>query len=196
MDRNRKIILVFSFFSLLVFGTVMARATLYSSSEDVTPAFISTAFAKDKNPTYPNTLSIPSLDINAKVQQVGITTKGRMATPSNFKDVGWYRYGAKPGENGTAVIDGHLDNGLAFPAVFNKLGDIKVGDDIYVTNGESKTLHYVVTGSTLYDFNAEAVDVFAQNKNEKTLKLITCAGNWIDAFRTHDKRLVVSATLV
>ena len=45
-----------------------------------------------------------------------------MGVPTNFTDVGWYRYGPAPGTPGNAVIDGHLDGKSVPEAVFYNLG--------------------------------------------------------------------------
>ena len=66
-------------------------------------------------------ISIPAIKVDAKIQEVGITAKGNMAAPRTFSEVGWYKYGPRPGETGSAVLAGHVDNGIAFPAVFSKL---------------------------------------------------------------------------
>src|SRR3989344_1071244 len=56
----------------------------------------------------PVRLQIPKLSIDADVQRVGIGKKGNMAVPTNYSDVGWYRYGTVPGQLGSAVVDGHI----------------------------------------------------------------------------------------
>ncbi len=140
-------------------------------------------------------LIIPKIKVDAKVSEVGITSKGNMAAPRSFSGVGWYKYGPKPGEIGSAVMAGHVDNGIALPAVFNKLDNLVIGDDIYVETKEKKSLHFRVTAKNVYDFDAAPPEVFS-DKSGKLLKLITCTGSWLKEFRTHDKRLVVTAVLV
>ncbi len=137
-------------------------------------------------------LTIPSLKISTKIQNVGITKRGNMSTPNNFFDVGLYKYGTYPGEKGSAIIAGHVNNGLGFKAVFGNLNDIKIGDDIYVEMIEGKKVHFTVISSSEYDYNSSADTVFNQNDGYY-LKLITCSGTWIPEFHTHDKRLVVTA---
>lgn len=139
-------------------------------------------------------LVIPKIGVDTNIQEVGITKKGNMAAPNNFVDVGWYKYGTVPGNMGSAVIAGHVDNGVALPAVFNNLKDLEVGDEILVTNSDNQLLRFTVTGNKIYDFNAKADEVFTEDDG-KFLKLITCSGVWVQQYRTHNKRLVVSAVL-
>lgn len=183
-----------------VFFFTLVRAFFYAPGGDVplapeVVASISEEAAAIRAVTaHPVRLEIPAIKVDAKIQEVGVTKKGNMATPNNFVDVGWYKYGPVPGSRGSAVIAGHVDNGIALPAVFSKLKELKKGDDIYITTADGEPLHFKVTGTTEYDFNAKADEVFTDSSG-KLLKLITCSGVWVQKYRTHDKRLVVSAVL-
>lgn len=143
-------------------------------------------------PVFTERLIIPALKINAKIQNVGITKKGNMSTPTNFFDVGLYKYGTPPGEIGSAVIAGHVENGLGLKAVFGNLKNIKEGDDIYIEKELGEKIHFVVTSTAIYDYNSSAEEVFNQNDGAY-LKIITCTGKWMPDLRTHDKRLIVTA---
>ena len=93
----------------------------------------------------PERLIIPKLSIHALVHPVGIRADGTMGVPSNFTDVAWYKYGPAPGEKGSAVIDGHVDNALALPGVFKHLSELAPGDDVYVETASSTEVHFIVT---------------------------------------------------
>jgi sortase A len=198
--------------ALALFVIILSNAVLYAPSDEIplpitsvaspentSAPIVNTASSEKKTDTilanYPIFLSIPKINVKADIDLVGITAKGNMATPRSFRDVGWYKYGTVPGEIGSAVIAGHVDNGLALPAVFNKLSDLKEGDDIYITTKDNKDLHFRVTGSKVYDFNTNVPEIF-RSKDGKILRLITCTGTWLKEYRTHDERLVVSAMLV
>ncbi len=148
-----------------------------------------------ENAVYPEELRIPAIDLKAKVVEVGITKKGNMAAPRSFSDVGWYKYGTLPGSLGSAVIAGHVDNGLALPGVFKNLDELKKGDDVYVVTGEGEEIHFRVTESKVYAYDASTEKIFNQ-KDGTYLRLITCTGGWLPQYRTHDQRIVVSAIKV
>lgn len=174
---------------------IVIGALSRSPQRDVTvPAHNAVAAATIAGNT-PVLLSIPAIDVTANVQQVGLTASGKMAVPNNFRDVGWYRYGTVPGHTGSAVIAGHVNNGLAFPAVFSKLDQLTPGDDIYLTTKNGKKLHFVVVSSQAYSKDAATADIFSDDSG-KLLKLITCTGTWLPSLKTHDQRLVVTAVLV
>jgi LPXTG-site transpeptidase (sortase) family protein len=196
--KNKIIVGIFIFLALGVFGYSLARS-VYIAPTDELKVSPEVEMQITKGQPIPKEfharLTIPSLGVNARVQNVGITKKGNMGTPNNYTDVGWYKYGPQPGEKGSAVIAGHVDNGLGLAAVFSKLDKIKIGDDVYVEMKEGKTLHFKVTKLDTYDFNAKADEVFTQ-KDETYLKLITCTGVWVPKYKTHNKRLVVTTVLV
>ncbi len=216
---KKTLIFISTTLAIILFGAVFLRAFIFYPSDEVplpdnvvqkvaaenglallvngkTVAIKNTTTSKNTaTPTTSMRLIIPKIKVDAAVEALGITAKGNMAAPRNFFEVGWYKYGPMPGDTGSAVIAGHVNNGLAFPAVFGDLKNLKNGDDIYVEIKDGKRLHFSVVGQTVYDFNSAPSEVFNESDG-KYLKLITCTGNWLSALRTHDQRLVVKAVLV
>ncbi len=178
----------------LVFGATLAHALLYSPDIEVSAANTPTAAVVHRNVTpgeYPVRLIIPSLGVDANIQDVGITAKGTMAVPNNFTDVGWYKYGAVPGTDGSAVMAGHVDNALALPGVFKHLQDIHVGDDVIVRTKHGDEMHFIVDDVETYTADqAPAAQIFNSSAGEH-LNLITCEGGWVQSEHQYDHRLVV-----
>lgn len=146
----------------------------------------------------PARLIIPTIDINAPVENVGTQANADLATPSQdpWMDVGWYSLGPRPGERGSAVIDGHLDRPGGFPAVFWHLRDLHVGDEVLVKNSSGNTLRFQVTRIELYaPQDAPIQDIFG-NGGGTFLNLITCAGDWIPIQHQTNQRLVVYTSLM
>jgi sortase A len=191
------IFLSLGFFILILFNTVFFAGNDeipldQASSINNTPG--SLVDRSEIGGIAPALLIIPKINVHADVEKVGITAKGNMATPRNYTDVGWYKFGVIPGEMGSAVMAGHVNNGLSFPAVFAELDLLQAGDDVYVTDITGTRLHFKITSKAVYDFNENVPEVFTQ-KDGRYLKLITCTGAWQEDLRTHDKRLVVTAVL-
>ncbi len=116
MRLDKKLfVMVITLAAGVVFMTTLVRATLYAPEVEVASTTLaSLAPAREAaQGDLPRRLRIPSLTIDAFVRHVGINEKGNMATPGNFTDTGWYKYGTVPGFVGSAVIDGHVDNALA-----------------------------------------------------------------------------------
>lgn len=194
---KRHLIAAIALAAAAVFAATLARATLYAPEAEVaSSALAALAPAREAAPgELPKRLRIPSLGISAYVRQVGVTAQGNMATPGNFADVGWYKYGTVPGFAGSAVIDGHVDNALALAGVFKRLKDLSVGDDIYVDTASSTQLHFVVVEVASYPAGEVPLERIFSTKDTARLNLITCTGAWNKGKKEYDQRLVVYATL-
>lgn len=185
----------------VVFITTTVRAVLYVPADEIPlpesalreapPAETAAARAREN----PVRLSIPAIDVDAYVRDVGLSRRGNMAVPTNYTDVGWYRYGASPGKEGSAVIAGHLDNGFGIPAVFARLRTLAEGEDVYVIIQEGKNLRFVVTEVKSYSYAEVPTDALFDQTGEPRLALITCGGSWLPEDETYNERVVVFATL-
>jgi LPXTG-site transpeptidase (sortase) family protein len=141
----------------------------------------------------PARLRIPSIGVDAPVEQVSAKSDGTMGTPTKFGDVAWYAPGQKPGAEGNAVFAGHVDNALTTAGVFEHLSSLKKGDYITVADEAGKTLVYRVVSSQSYAANeAPVAQIFAKS-GPSQLVLITCAGDWVTSEHQFDQRLVVVA---
>ena len=184
----------------LIVGSATAAYILMSSSsadtalapplrfEDSVPVVQATS-------TLPARLIIPSLSIDARVQHVGRTAAGLMGDPSNFTDVAWYKNGPAPGQEGSAVIGGHLDNALALNGVFKHLSDLKVGQEVEVQTAVGKMLHFRVTRTEIYPYDKVPLNELFTKTGGAYLNLVTCNGTWLPKQRTYDHRLVVYTEL-
>ena len=146
----------------------------------------------------PSRLIISSIGIDTAVESVGMLDNGTMATPAlgPWDDVGWYADGPRPGEVGSAVIDGHLDRPGGSPAVFWNLRSIHVGDSVIVTDTKGGTKRFRVTRIALYRPQQAPLQKIFGDKSGSHLNLITCAGDWIVSEHQTTLRLVVYTILV
>src|SRR5258706_1234153 len=145
----------------------------------------------------PARLSIPAIGVNAPIEGVGITSSGDLAVPAQkpWEDAGWYASGPLPGELGSAVIDGHLDRPGGYPAVFWRLRDLHVGNEVVVVDTQGKTQHFRVTAIAYYPPQSAPIQEIFANQSGKYLNLITCAGDWIPSQHQTTLRLVVYTSL-
>lgn len=144
----------------------------------------------------PLTLVVPKLNISASIQQVGTDSDGRMDVPTNFEDVGWYRFGPKPGEKGSAVIAGHLDRATGAPAVFYFLSKLEIGDQIFVIDQVGITHEFKVVNKESYDFTQVPIDSVFNSTDKSRLNLITCGGSWNFSQHNYSHRTVIYTSLV
>ncbi len=188
-------ILIVIIAAIIVFGVTLRKAVFAPGVEAEMPLPEADKVQVSAE-SYPVRLIIPSAHVDAAVQRVGIGKSGRMAVPSNYTDVGWYRYGPPPGGSGNAVFAGHLDNGFGLSGVFMNLHEVKTGDDVYITNGKDERLHFKVTKEETLPFDtSQTATVFAA-AGRPMLKLITCEGTWDAQKKMYSDRLVVTAQYV
>lgn len=97
----------------------------------------------------PVRLKIPAIHVDAVVEQVGKAADGSMDVPRSFDETAWYQLGARPGEPGNAVIDGHVDSTTG-KAVFWDLRKLTRGDQIVVVGDDGVERRFVVVDSGKY----------------------------------------------
>lgn len=141
----------------------------------------------------PIRLLIPRIGVNASVEDVGITTNGDLETPQQnpWTGVGWYSNGPRPGQPGSAVINGHLDRPGGYPATFWNLRYLVPGDTVMVLDAQGRTLHFRVLRVASYSPQQAPVQEIFGTTGGNYLNLITCAGTWIPAQHQTTLRLVV-----
>jgi len=147
-------------------------------------------------PATPVDLVIPVLNVDAPVESVGRTADGAMDVPSRTQTTAWYRLGAAPGQEGTAVIAGHLDTARGKPAVFWDLAKLRPGDEVAVTDSDGITHTFAVDRVARYAYDDAPLDEIFGFQPGAHLNLITCAGSWNDTDDNYSQRLVVYTTLV
>ncbi|WP_173918616.1 class F sortase [Halobacillus sp. Marseille-Q1614] len=142
----------------------------------------------------PSNVKIPSLDVDAPIEKVGILENGQMGVPDGTESVGWFEPGTKPGQTGNSVFAGHVDSKTG-PAVFFYLDQLEKGDEIIVTDEEGTELTYTVKRMESYSYNDAPIDEVFGRTDSKNLNLITCTGTFNREKGTHEERLVVYTEL-
>lgn len=194
MHRSTYAVVVLALVGAIVFAGAFSRAFWYAPETEIELPDATKSQATG-DVALPARLHIPSLGIEAQVQHVGITAKGNMAAPSNYSDVGWYKYGTVPGTRGSAVIAGHVDNGLGLPGVFKKLRTLKAGEEFILETETGEELRFVIEDIQTYPYKEVSGTLLFNRDDVARLNLITCEGSWVGADRTYDERLVVFAKL-
>ena len=174
--------------AMSIAGTNPATADQTAISNEAKQAYT----APSDQPRY---ISIPAINVNARVKSVGVNSKGNIDTPNNLNDTAWYDGSAKPGQDGQVFIDGHTSFSNSINAAFNDLPKLKTGDVVTIETGAGKKINYVI--SVVKTVDADKVDMGeALNPPEgasKGLTLMTCTGTFNYRTQTADKRLVVYA---
>ena len=146
-------------------------------------------------PDLPRFFSIEKLDVNARVKRLGVSVDNVLKAPANIFDVGWYDGSAKPGENGTVVLDGHV-SGPTKHGVFYNIGSLKAGDKVKLERGDGKVLTYTVTGTQVYEYDkVDMPKVLTSSVPGKAaLNFMTCTGRFNVRTNSFEQRIVVFTT--
>jgi LPXTG-site transpeptidase (sortase) family protein len=143
----------------------------------------------------PVNLQIPKLGITTTVEHVGLDEKKNMDVPKDDMNVGWYQYGPKPGESGNSVLAGHFDTKTGGAAVFYRLDELIVGDEIMITDEAGESYTFVVVGKNSYPVEAFPIEKVFGKSDKRYLNLITCEGVFDSAKRLYSDRLVIRTEL-
>lgn len=142
----------------------------------------------------PRRLIIPKIGIDTTILPVGTNQDGNMDVPKNLLNVGWYKDGVMPGNQGNSVIAGHEVDQFGLGVVFNHLHELSPGDKIFVISEKNEKIPFTVVKKEIYDYNKAPLDEIFGKSNDRNLNLITCNGDYKYSLGTKDKRLVVYAT--
>ena len=138
-----------------------------------------TAEAAEETPAAtarPVRLRIPSIGLTAPIIGLGLNPDRTVEVPSNPDETGWYRPGPVPGDDGSAVILGHVDS-VEGPAVFHRLRELQPGDTIAVDAADGSTTEFRVLRLATYANESFPADqVYAAPGPGRLLNLVTCGG--------------------
>ncbi|MEV7117416.1 class F sortase [Kitasatospora griseola] len=147
------------------------------------------------DPSAPRRLRIPSISVDATFTELGLDVRGELETPPSEQAnlVGWYRDGAAPGADGTAVVVGHADDRHG-PGVLYRLGLLRPGLAIAVTRADRRTATFTVDEVRSYPKSAFPSEEVYGTTGRAELRVITCGGHY-DRKNGYDSNTVVYAHL-
>jgi LPXTG-site transpeptidase (sortase) family protein len=185
-------------FSLFLFIVGIAGIIFFAKTQDIIGGDLITSvqsifLPKEASLGLPIRLKISRINVNAVVEQVGLTFDWAMDVPKVPSDVAWFDLGPRPGEVGSAVISGHYGWKNGIPAAFDSLYKLQKGDKIFIGDDKGATTTFMVREIRLYEQNADASGVFWSTDGKSHLNLITCEGVWNSVKKSYSNRLVVFA---
>ncbi|MEE1766640.1 MULTISPECIES: class F sortase [unclassified Streptomyces] len=130
-------------------------------------------------PSPPTRIRIPSLRVDAPLMGLGLTPTGSLDVPPAEKEklAGWYEAGTTPGERGTAIVAGHVDNADG-AAVFFRLGALRRGATVEVDRGDGGTALFTVDAVEVYDARNFPDEKVYGAASRPELRVITCGGGY------------------
>ncbi|WP_308166648.1 class F sortase [Nocardia albiluteola] len=142
----------------------------------------------------PVSFKIASINASGSLISVGLNTDGSVQVPANYQQAGWYQKGPAPGEQGSAVILGHVDSYKGI-GVFFSLKHVKSGDMIDVTRADGKTAHFKVTDVRMYLKTQFPDQLVFGPRGGATLQVVTCGGQFDQATKSYESNVVVYSSL-
>ena len=130
-------------------------------------------------PSPPDRVRIPAIGVDAPLTGLGLTSTGSLDVPPADREnlAGWYEAGATPGERGTAIVAGHVDNADG-PAVFYSLGALRKGSTIEVDRRDGTVAVFTVDAVEVYDARDFPDERVYGTAPRPELRVITCGGGY------------------
>jgi hypothetical protein len=168
-------------------------ATTSSTPAATTPPVAPTPLLMGASP--PVRVQIPSIGVDSGLMDLGLQDDGTLEVPATGFPAGWFTGAPTPGEQGPAVLAGHVDWGGA-PGVFWALRDVVAGDEITVSRADGSSAVFRVTEVGRYDKDAFPTAAVYADLDHAGLRVITCGGEFDHAAHTYEDNTVVFADLV
>ena len=147
----------------------------------------------DARASPPRWIRIPAIGVSARVVPVGLNPDRTLEVPRGWGDAGWYTAGPKPGEQGPAVIAGHVDS-TSGAAVFYRLGQLRRGAVVHIRRADRSVVSFRVEGVERWPKARFPTRRVYHRTARSTLRLITCGGAFDGATGHYLDNVIVYAT--
>ncbi|MGY0071370.1 class F sortase [Streptomyces sp. QTS137] len=166
-----------------------------TATDSQVPGAATAAAAQPLPYSVPGQVRIPAIQVDAPLMAVGLDAEGWVDAPppEDPNLAGWFTGGVTPGEKGTAVVVGHVDNHLG-PAVFYGLGALEKGSRVEIERRDGKTAVFEIYGIEVFAKNDFPGDRVYNSKGAAELRVITCGGGFTQQ-DGYDGNVVVFARL-
>lgn len=191
---------------LLIIAVTIALIVILAKSnseEENGEAIFDTHAAQTDLPTpaegIRNSISNLELAINgdtAPVDFVQLTEQRSLIPPTDVSRLGWYSASAIPGEPGnvgSSVITGHINEasqGEGYAAKFTKL---KIGDEVTVKVDDEDRVFRVITEPKLVVKGDELPESINDATGSNRLVLVTCGGKFVGGTLGYAENVIVEA---
>ncbi|TFV53457.1 class F sortase [Geodermatophilus sp. DF01-2] len=163
------------------------------------PGWLPEVAVRDAAPTAtperpePTWLTVTSLGIDAPLDPVGVAADGQMLLPEDVSRVGWYRFGPAPGEEGSAVLAGHVDDRDQGLGALAALREVEPGSQVVVTDEAGTQTRWRVVSRELIHKQVLPLDRIFSEEGAPRLVLVTCGGPFLAEYGSYRDNVVVVA---
>lgn len=127
----------------------------------------------------PIRIRIRAIGVEARVTPIALDAEGHLdpPPPDDNNLVGWYRGGVAPGQNGNAVMAGHVDSKRGL-SVFYNLGRLRPGAEVEIERKDRTTAVFSVDAVEVHPKDRYPNDKVYGETSRPELRLITCGGRF------------------
>ena len=170
------------------------------AADSATPVPVETPLPTPYRRNDPVRIYFTGREVMADIVPVGLITEGEKAGKVDTVDdallTAWYMDGPSPGEDGNAIIDGHVRwKGKA--GTFCILPEMQIGEEVVIEDDDGSTKAFAVSEVNYYPYDdvpPEAMD--ADWGGEPRLSLISCSGDFNYSAGTSETRVFVVCKLM
>lgn len=146
----------------------------------------------ERPPSPPRRVSVQRLKIDTPLINLGLLENGELEVPAAFDIAGWHSNGTAPGEDGPAVIVGHVDS-YKGPAIFYRVRELVPGDKITVDRADGSQVVFEVYGQETVPKDAFPTEKVYGETGSPELRLLTCGGRFNKKTKSYTDNVVVFA---
>ena len=143
----------------------------------------------------PVEVRIPALGVTSEVMDLGLERDGSMEVPPGAYPVGWYNGSVTPGQQGAAVLAGHVD-WKGEPGAFYGLRELVSGDTVEVGRADGSVATFRVDRVEEHPKDSFPTEAVYGEIDHAGLRLITCGGVFDEDTGEYLSNVVVFARLV
>jgi sortase (surface protein transpeptidase) len=140
----------------------------------------------------PVAVAVPAIGVRARIVPEGIGPGGALDIPPPAQ-VGWYSRGPAPGQDGTTVLAGHIDD-HGVPGAFLRLSQIQAGATVRVTTATGRVAAYTVTERRMLPQDDLARSGLLSAQGAPELVMISCGGAYDAATHLYLDNIVIVAS--
>lgn len=140
----------------------------------------------------PVALGIDKIGVDTRLIGLRKGQQGELQVPENPQRAGWYSQGFAPGDDGPAVLVGHVDS-YRGPGIFARLHELAAGDTVTIRRADGTLSGWLVERVETFakrDFPTEDVYV---GDGTPSLRLVTCGGEFDAKAKSYLSNVVVFA---
>jgi LPXTG-site transpeptidase (sortase) family protein len=153
--------------------------------------------ARPMSRALPVRITIPRIHVDAPVEALGQNADGTVEVPALSRPnlAGWYKYGPTPGQEGAAVVVGHVD-AHRHQAVFFRLGSLRHGDRIRVARTGGSVAMFAVDSVVPVPKSGFPTQSVYGKTSYAALRVITCGGRFDKKTMHYLGNIIVYAHLI